>query len=434
MNNINIGIIGLGTVGKGVVNLLKRNSRIIYEKCGISINIKKVSDINIMRMKELTLNKEIFTTNANEIINDPNIQIVVELIGGTTKAREYIIKALKNGKHIVTANKALLSCKGDLIFKTAYKYNRFIGFEGSVSGGVPVIKALRESLLANRIKRIYGIVNGTTNFILTKMEENFLEFKEALSLAQKSGFAEANPEYDIKGIDAAHKLQILASFAFNTEVKFKKIYYEGIDKIDLTDIIYVGDLGYRIKLLAIAKMDKLTHTYECRVHPTIVPLSNPLASVKNEYNAILIEGDATGPQLFYGKGAGSFPTASAIVADIVDIAKKIINNDVKLFDRFYKKGDKLKLKEFKNIKSRYYLRFGTVDKPGVLAKISGILGKNNISISSVLQKETGQKVVPIVMLTHLAYESDIQHSIKFIDKLDVVKTKTKIIRIEDEIE
>lgn len=433
METVNIGIIGLGTVSSGVVTLLRKNSTLIYSKTGIKIKLKKVADIDIKRKKALKLSDSIFTRNANEIINDPSIDIVVELIGGTTYAKEYIINALKRGKHIVTANKALLSQKGEQIFRIAYQNNRFIGFEASVAGGVPVIKAIRESLIANRIKKIYGIVNGTTNFILTKMEEKHIEFKQALSLAQKLGFAEANPKFDIEGIDAAHKLQILTSFAFNTEVEFKKIYYEGIEKIDLMDIIYVQDLGYRIKLLAIAKLDESHNTYECRVHPTIIPLSNPLASVKKEYNAILIEGDATGAQIFYGKGAGALPTASVIVADIIDITKKMFSNEAKTFDRLYQKEKKLKMKEFRDIMSRYYLRFGTLDKPGVLAKISGILGKYNISISSVIQKETGQRVVPIVMLTHLARESDVQRSIKIIDKLDVVKSKTKIIRIEDGI-
>ncbi|MBN1897560.1 MAG: homoserine dehydrogenase [Spirochaetes bacterium] len=433
MNIINVGLIGAGTVGQGVAQLVRKNSNIIFEKTGVRINLQKVCDLDQRRQQVLNVDKNIFTKNANDILNDPAIHIIVELIGGTSQAREYILEAIKKGKHVVTANKALLSQKGDEIFQAAYKRNIFIGFEASVAGGVPIIKVIRESLIANKIKNIFGIVNGTTNFILTKMEENALEFSDALKLAQHLGFAEANPVFDIKGIDAAHKLQILASFAFNTPVEFKKIYYEGIDRIDLADIVYISDLGYRLKLLAIAKFDKASRTYECHVNPTLIHRSSPLAAIKNEYNAILIDGDATGSQIFYGKGAGALPTASAILADIVEISKKIINNESKFYDRFYSHQSHIKMKDYRDTKSRYYLRFGTIDKPGVLAKVSGILGKNNISLCSVLQKETGQKVVPIVMLTHESKEADIQDAIKAIQKLDVVKEKPKVLRIEDTI-
>jgi len=431
MNRINIGIIGLGTIGAGVVKLIHKNSQVILQKSGIKLNIKKAADIDKRKKEELKLSSTVFTTNANDVISDPEIDIIVELIGGTTKANEFIINGIKAGKHIVTANKALLSQKGNKIFNTAYKYNKFIGFEASVAGGVPILKSIRESLLPNRITKIYGILNGTTNFILTKMEKDNLEFKDALLLAQKLGFAEANPEYDIKGTDSAHKLQILASFAFNTDVKFKDIYFEGIDKITLDDLKYIHSLGYKVKLLSIAKLDLRHKIYECRVHPTMIHTSNPLSTVSQEYNAILIDGDAVGEQIYYGKGAGAFPTASAVVSDIIDIAKKILNNNEKIFDRSFQISDDLTMKKFGDISSRYYLRFKTCDKPGVLAKISGILGKNNISLSSVLQKETGQNIVPIVMLTHISKESDIQRAIKIIDKLDIIKSKTNIIRIED---
>jgi homoserine dehydrogenase len=433
MKEIKIGLIGAGTVGSGVVNLIRKNSGIISNKTGIKISIKKVADTNQEVKNKLKLDDKIFTTNAEEIIKDKEIDIIVELIGGINPAKKYIIEGMKEGKHIVTANKALLSQYWEEIFSLANKYNKLIGFEASVAGGVPIIKSIRESLIGNRILKIYGILNGTTNFILTKMEEEGYEFKQALEIAQKLGFAEKDPTYDIEGIDSAHKLQILSSLAFNSNIDFKKIYYEGISNIDLTDILYVNNLGYKIKLLAIAKIDKEEGVCECRVHPTIIPIANPLSSVRKEYNGILVEGDAVGVQIYYGKGAGSLPTASAIVSDIVDISNKILTNQSLNTYQLYKKNNELKIKEIKNIKCRYYLRFKTVDKPGVLAKISNILGQNNISISSVLQKETGQKVVPIVMLTHLALENDIINSLKLIDKLDVVKEKSKFIRIEDGI-
>ncbi len=430
MKNINIGLIGFGTIGTGVVKLLKKNKNEILKKTGIKVNLKKIADLDIKTNRGVKVEKGILTKNVYDIINDPKIDIVIELIGGTKKAKDFILKSLENGKHVVTANKALLSLYSKEIFNCAYKNNKLVGFEASVGGGIPIIKIIRESLVANKVKKIMGIINGTTNFILTEMEKKHVDFKGALQLAQKSGFAESDPALDISGEDAAHKIQILASCAFHTNIPFDKIYFEGIENIDLNDILYVRELGYRIKLLAIVKQDK-NNEIECRVHPTIIPAHYLLASVKNEYNAVFIEGDSSGPQLFYGKGAGSLPTASAVVGDIIDIAKNIGNVKESSYVRSFNFNAKISVKKFTSISCRYYFRFHTVDKPGVLAEIGKILGDNGISLTSVIQKETGQKVVPIIMLTHLALEKNVQCAIHRIKKLNIVRKPVKIIRIEN---
>lgn len=428
MKTVNVGLIGLGTIGTGVARILSHNHQEIFHKSGIKVNLKSIADLDIKRQRGIFLEKKRLTTNAYQLINDPEIDIIVELIGGISKAKEFIIQALKKGKNVVTANKALLSQYGDILFKIAHRYNKQIGFEGSVGGGIPIIKVLREALVGNKIKKLVGIVNGTTNFILTKMDEKGLEFHTALKLAQSLGFAESNPILDISGEDASHKLQILASYAFNHNIKFNDIYYEGIDKIDLGDIQYVKALGYKIKLLGIVK-DCGNNEIECRVHPTLIPENYLLSSVKNEYNAIYVIGDSSGPQIFYGKGAGSLPTASAVIADIIDIAK---NEHQIYYQRFFNSPGKIQIRNIKKTRCRYYLKFYTYDKPGVLAKISGFLGKHHISISSVIQKETGQRFVPIVMLTHLALEENIQKAMIQIKKAHIIRKAPKIIRIEDE--
>ncbi len=429
MKKITLGLIGFGTIGSGMIKLLKKNNSEIAKRTGINLQLKRIADLDLKTDRGVKIKKEKLTKKAYDIINDPEVDIVIELMGGINKAFEFVKKALENGKHVVTANKALMSKKGKELYEIAKKNNKFICFEASVAGGIPIMKIIRESLIGNKIKKIMGIINGTTNFILTKMEEQNLDFKEALDLAQKKGFAEVDPTLDISGEDAAHKIQILASHAFNTYIPFEKIHFEGITNIDIYDILYVKELGYKIKLLAIAKLIK--NKIDCRVQPIIIPENHLLASVRNEYNAIFIDGDASAPQVYYGKGAGSLPTASAVVADIVDIAKSIIlnNNNPSIQSSFYSIKQ---LINHKKISSRYYLRFHTLDKPGVLSKISKILGDNNISLRSVLQKETGQKIVPIVMLTHEANEENIQKAIKKIKALDIVKTPVKIIRIEND--
>ncbi len=428
MKKLNIGLIGFGTIGTGVAKLINKNKKLICEKTGVTLELKKIADIDIKTNRGVKINKNILTTDADEILGNNDIDIVIELVGGTGIAKQFVLKALKSGQHVVTANKALLSKFGKQIFKTAEKNKTYIQFEASVGGGIPIIKVIKESLVANKIQQIYGIMNGTTNYILTKMEEERIDFRDALKQAQKLGFAEADPTLDISGGDAAHKLQILASLGFNKYIEDTKIYHEGIENIDLTDINYVADLGYKIKLLAIAKIEN--KEIEVRVHPTIIPQRHLLSSIKDEFNAVYVKGDAMGPQLFYGKGAGALPTASAVVSDILDIAKKLMDNNQNYTEKFYNENSKLTIKNFNDITCRYYFRFHTEDKPGVLAKISSILGKFNISLTSVVQKETGQKVVPIVMLSHSANEKNVQNAIKEIKKLRMVKN-IKIIRIED---
>lgn len=430
MKKITVGLIGFGTIGTGVVKLIKKNNAEIYKKTGIKIILKKIADLDLRSNRGISVDKKILTKDAYQIIDDPDIDIVLELIGGTKKAKEFILSALRKGKHVVTANKALLSLYGKEIYQTAFKNNRLIGLEASVGGGIPIIKVIKESLAANKVMKIMGIINGTTNFILTQMEDKQLGFNEAVRLAQKLGFAEADPTLDINGTDAAHKIQILASYANNTHIPFKNIYFEGIEQIDLHDIQYIHELGYKIKLLAIVKKNK-NKEIECRVHPTIISEDNLLASVKDEYNAILIEGDASGSQIFYGKGAGSLPTASAVLSDIIDIARSM--NEQKKVEpvKYFDFDSKISVKKFEYIFARYYFRFHTLDKPGVLAQIGRILGDHGISLTSVIQKETGQKVVPIVMLTHKARESDVQKAIIKIKKLNIVRNPVKIIRIEN---
>lgn len=427
MKTVNVGLIGFGTIGTGVAKILFHSQSEILNRTGIRINLKGIADLDTRTDRGIRIDRSMLFTDAYRLIRDPGIDIIVELIGGTTKAKEFIIQSLRHGKNVVTANKALLSQFGEVLFRTAFEENRQLAFEGSVGGSIPIIKVLRESLVGNRIKKIMGIVNGTTNFILSKMEEKDIEFEHALKLAQKLGFAESDPSLDISGEDAAHKLQILASYAFHSDIRYRDIYYEGIGKIDLCDIRYVRELGYRIRLLAITK-DCPGNEVECRVHPTLIPESYLLASVKDEFNAVYVEGEATGPQVFYGKGAGSLPTASAVIADIVDISR----NEKPLFPRRFFNGDRrIAVRDIRRIRCRYYLRIHTSDKPGVLAKVAGVLGTHHISISSVIQKELGSRVVPIVMLTHHAVEADLRKAVARLKQLEFVHGSPRFIRIED---
>ena len=322
MRQINVGIIGFGTVGKGTVKVLLNNKEIISERLGTEIKIKKIADLNITASRGIEIKKELLTTDALQVINDPEIDIVVELIGGYNPAKDFILKALKNKKHVVTANKALLALEGYEIFKCAEENNMCVGFEASVAGGIPIIKAVKEGLVANHIQSIYGIINGTSNYILTKMTDEEREFGEVLKKAQEMGFAEADPTFDIEGIDTSHKITILATLAYGTRVNIKEVYTEGITKVSPLDIKYALELGYKIKLLAIAK--DVNGEIDVRVHPTMVSLSNPLSAVGGVFNAIRVTGDSVGETLFYGRGAGEFPTASAVVADVVDISRDIL--------------------------------------------------------------------------------------------------------------
>ena len=434
MNKINIGLIGLGTIGTGVVKVLKENSSIIRERVG-EIVLKKVADRDIHRDRGIKLDEGVLTEDAMDVINDPEIQVVIELIGGTTDAKRYILDALGKGKHVVTANKALLSTHGREIFSKAAKAGLDIGFEASVGGGIPIIKAMREGLVANRIESIYGIINGTANYILSRMTNDGGRFEDVLKKAQEKGYAEKDPAYDIDGVDTAHKLAILISLAWGVHIRLEDIYTEGISRITQLDMKFAKEFGYRIKLLAIAKSDD--GRIEARVHPTMVPAAHPLASVDGVFNAIHLRGNAVGPVMFYGLGAGMMPTASAVLADVIDICRNIRKGVANRLPAMpFSEGEKsaARLKDISDLNAQYYLRFFALDRPGVLSKLSGVLGSHNISISSVIQKD--RKIggaVPLVIVTHNALEREIRSAVQEIEKLDIIHDKPIYIRIEENI-
>lgn len=413
---VNIGIIGTGTIGSGVINILKENSDLIEKRTGIKLILKKVCDKEIEKAKNLGI-KEV-TANYEDVINDPDISIIIELIGGYNPAKEIILKSLKNKKHVVTANKALIAKHGSEIFQTAKENNVTIAFEAAVAGCIPIIKTIRESFVSDKIKYIYGILNGTTNYILTKMEEG-KSYKDALKKAQELGFAEANPEFDVEGKDAAQKITILSELAFNANIK-EEILTEGITKLSKNDIKYADDLGYKIKLLAIAKNEN--NEIELRVHPTMIPKNHELAAVKNELNAVYLVGENTTESMLYGKGAGQLPTATVVLGDVIDIAKEKKDN-------FY--FEDKKIKDMNKVSSRYYIRFTVIDKPGTLAQITKILGENDISIASVNQKENDKEIVPVILTTYKASKENITKAIKEIYPLGVIKDNPVVIRIED---
>jgi homoserine dehydrogenase len=417
-----IGIIGLGNVGEAVVSSLKRYSPLIFNRSSLKIEIKAVCDLKKEKRKIASKFSIPFTNNAFFLINDPQIDIIVELIGGIEPAYTFIREALKRGKNVVTANKALLAEKGREIFRLAEKKNKTVGFEASVCGAIPLIKSISEGLVSCQINKIYGIVNGTTNYILYKMGKERIDLEDALREAQRKGFAEKKPSLDIEGIDTLHKLCILSYLCFGAWPHLRSVYTEGISNISLLDIIYAEELNYRIKLLAIAKREK--GIVDLRIHPTLIPLEHPLSQVTLAYNAVYLDTQPAGQLLFYGEGAGGVPTSSSVISDIVSIALNEKN--------VLRKEEKLKFKNIKDVKTRYYIRFMAQDTPGVLAKISKILASLNISIASVTQKERKKgKFVPIVMLTHEAEEDSIQKAIFRIDKLSVIKSPSQIIRIED---
>jgi homoserine dehydrogenase len=426
---INVGIIGFGTVGSGTAKVLLENKDILRERLGFELKLKRISDLDIKRDRGIKVPDGVLTTDVNMIFNDPDIQIVVELIGGIRPAKDFILKAIQKGKHVVTANKALLATEGTDIFAAALKAGVEVGFEASVAGAIPIIKVMKEGLIANRINAIYGIINGTSNYILTKMTDENVEFSDALKEAQALGYAEADPTFDIEGIDTAHKLTILATLAYGIPLSFNSVHIEGISKISAQDIAFATEFGYKLKLLAITK--KSNGEVELRVHPTMLPKDYLIAKVDGPFNAIYVDGDATGSTLYYGRGAGSVPTGSAVVSDIADIARNIQKNSIGRVPTIPKILKKNKIKKIDDVLSRYYFRFSALDKPGVLSKISGILGNYNISIASVIQK--GRRVgeaVPLVILTHEAREKDVRKALEEIDKLPVVMGKTVVIRVE----
>jgi homoserine dehydrogenase len=427
-DKISVGIIGFGTVGTGTARIMLENSNLIKKRTGIDFILKKIADLDIKRDRGIKVPEGVLTTDANTLINDPDIDIVVELIGGIRPAKDFVLQAVRNKKHVVTANKALLATEGNEIFAEAGKNGVEIGFEASVAGGIPIIKVLREGLVANNIVAVYGIINGTSNYILTKMTDEKVEFSDALKEAQRLGYAEADPTFDIEGIDSAHKLTILSSLSYGIPLMYDEVYKEGITKITAQDIEFASELGYKIKLLAITKLSN--GGVEMRVHPTMIPNEYLISKVDGVFNAVYVEGDAVGATMYYGRGAGDMPTGSAVAADIVDIGKKIVSSQ-KSTVRSQKESTEFKIKKIEDVESMYYFRFSAMDQPGVLSKISGILGNYNISIASVIQK--GRRIggsVPLVVLTHRARERDVLNAIREIDNLKVVSDKTLFIRVE----
>jgi len=429
--SITVGIIGFGTVGAGTARILIENGDIIRRRLGAPVVLKTISDLDIKRDRGIPLKGVQLTTKAQDVFSDPDIDIVVELIGGYKPAREFILEAIRNKKHVVTANKALLALHGEELYAAAAASGVTLGYEASVAGGIPILAAVRNGLAANNLKSIYGIVNGTCNYILTLMTNAGRKFDEVLKEAQSMGYAEADPTFDIEGIDSAHKLAVLTMLAFGTPVKFEDIYTEGISKITPLDIDFAKDLGYKIKLLAITKM--VNNEVEARVHPTMLPETYPLATVDGVFNALSVTGDAVGSTMFYGRGAGDMPTGSAVVSDIIDIGREILAGCV---DRApvtaFRERKQLKIRKMDDITSCYYLRFSALDKPGVLSRITGVLGKNNISISSMIQKgRKADEAVPIVMMTHDAVERDVRKALDEIKTLDCIAGTTVVIRVEE---
>ena len=434
MRPIHVGLLGIGTVGGGTWEVLRRNADEIQRRAGRAIRITRVADKALARARAVVGAKAKLTADAREVTRAKDIDIVIELIGGTGVARELVLDAIAHGKHVVTANKALLAHHGNEIFAAAQKMGVMVAFEAAVAGGVPIVKALREGLSANRIEWIAGIINGTSNFILSEMRDKGLDFAVVLAEAQRLGYAEADPTFDVEGVDAAHKLTILSALAFGIPMQFKKAYTEGITRLTRADIAYAEELGYRIKLLGITK--RTAKGIELRVHPTLVPARRLIANVEGVMNAILINGDAVGPTLYYGAGAGSLPTASAVVADLVDVTRLITADPGHRVPHLAFQPDQLsdtKVLPIGEVETSYYFRLRVLDRPGVLADITRILAQGSISIDAMVQKEpgAGQKQVDIVLLTHRALEKNVDAALKKIEKLRTVVGKVTRIRLEE---
>jgi len=430
MKKINIGLLGFGNVGSGVVKILKERKAFLAQKIGLEINIKKICDKDISKKRNVSVDKGILTKNVREVLIDPQIDIIVELIGGIHPAKEFIIEAIDKGKNIVTANKALLAEEGKELFAYAQDRGKNIYFEASVGAGIPIIKSLREGLIANKFYSIYGIVNGTSNFVLSQMSKHNCTFNEAIQQAKLKGFAEKDPSLDIEGVDSAHKLILLAYLGFGRLIDLKDIFIEGITRISPADVNYAKELGFEIKLLAIAKKDK--DELDVRVHPTFIPKDHLLSDVDGIFNAIYISSDLSGDLLFYGPGAGQLSAASAVVSDIVDLTQDIKAGLFRSTSKIVADTSIKRLRKINEIESRYYIRFMTVDKPGVLAAISGVLAKFGISIASVTQKERRKaQVVPIIMIIYKAKEKNLRQALEQIDRLNIVREKSVAIRIEE---
>ena len=433
MKPVKVGILGLGTVGGGTVNVLKRNAAEIARRAGREIMITRASAKDLGKTRICDTDGIILSTDPMDIINDPEIEIVVELIGGAGVVKDWVLKALENGKHVVTANKSLIALHGNEIFAKASEKGVIVAFEAAVAGGIPIIKAIREGLAGNEIEWLAGIINGTGNFILTEMRDKGRDFDDVLAEAQALGYAEADPTFDVEGIDAAHKLTILASIAFGIPLQFDKIYTEGISRITRLDVEYAERLGYRIKHLGIAR--KTPEGIELRVHPTLIPERRLIANVNGVMNAIVVRGDAVGNTLYYGPGAGAEPTASAVVADIVDVARALTSDPENRVPHLAFQAESLSdilVLHPDNFKTSYYLRLCTEDKPGVLADVTRILADHNISIEAIIQKEAlpDETLIPIILLTQITLEKEMNAAIAAIEALDTVNGKVNRIRLE----
>ena len=429
---IGVGLVGFGTVGAGVAKILVANRALIQRRVGVPVELVRVADLDIARDRGVSLPPGMLTTDLREVLDDPSVDIVLELIGGYDAAKRVILDAMARGKQVVTANKALLAVHGEEIFEAAARHRVDLGFEASVGGGIPVIRALTEGLAANTILSIYGIINGTSNYILSRMTSVGQGFKEVLAEAQRAGYAEADPTFDVAGIDSAHKLSIMVSLAYGTPVNFKDVYTEGISRITPLDITYAKEFGYTVKLLGIAKFSE--GEVEARVHPTMIPSTSPVAHVEGVYNAIQLVGDAVNDIVLYGQGAGSMPTGSAVVSDVIDIARNLLKGaSGRVPPASFQQDQRrpLRIRRMEEIVSLYYLRFMVLDRPGVLSQISGVLGRHGISISSVLQqgRKEGQ-TVPVVIMTHTSTERDVQASLREIDRMPFISEPTTLIRVE----
>ncbi len=434
LDAMRVGLLGIGTVGGGTYNVLTRNAEEITRRAGRPIEITVVADKDVARAKELTGGKVKVTDDAFSVVSDPNVDIVVELIGGYGVAKELVLKAIENGKHVVTANKALLAVHGTEIFAKAQEKGVMVAFEAAVAGGIPIIKAVREGLSANRIQWVAGIINGTTNFILSEMRDKGLAFADVLKEAQRLGYAEADPTFDVEGVDAAHKITLLSALAFGIPVQFDKAHIEGISKLDATDIKYAEQLGYRIKLLGIAR--RRDNGIELRVHPTLVPAKRLIANVEGAMNAVLVQADAVGSTLYYGKGAGAEPTASAVIADVVDVTRLSTADPENRVPHLAFQPDalaNLPILPIGEVESGNYLRLRVADQPGVLAEITRILADRNISIDALLQREPeeGEDQTDLIILTHVCREQDVLNAMDVIGKLPVVKGAVTRLRLEN---
>ncbi len=436
MKEIGVGLLGFGTIGAGVVKLMGQNASLIEEKLGARLRLRKVADLDITTDRGVPVEPGVLTQNADEVLSDPKISVIIELIGGYKVAKDMILRAIENGKHIVTANKALLAVHGEEIYAAAARKGVEVRYEAAVGGGIPVLSAIKGNMAANHFGTVLGILNGTCNYILTKMTQEGADFGEVLKKAQELGYAEADPTFDVEGVDTAHKLAILVSLCFGTRVNFDDIYTEGISAISAMDINFAKEFGFKIKLLAIGKLDG--DRVEARVHPTMIPLNYPLADVDGVFNAIRLTGDFVDTVMFYGRGAGMDPTASAIVGDVMAIARNLkagIGRRSAPLGYLDTNLKRLEIKKIGEVSSKYYIRFSALDKPGVLARIAGVLGKNDISIESMIQSaRIAGETVPIVIMTHEALESDVRSALDEIDSFDFMKEKSRLVRIEDALQ